>query len=304
MRYIDIDQLELPGGWQVLADQALNDLRAEIVSAEADARAAGEDPATARKAAITAGLKIIARVRIWQDLKSNLAALTNNKCWYSESRNPMADNDVDHFRPKNSPLEDDSHEGYWWLAFNQRNYRYSSQWCNQYRNDKRNNTCGGKRNHFPLQPKSVRAYLETDNIDQEDVTLLDPTDPEDWKLLTFRPDGHPIPAKPEGTQEHDRAITSINVYHLHCKELVNDRKPLAGRVQRVVEEMEGLRPHMSQPQMRSFYKRQLKELLRLIKKDAEYSAVALAYARAEIYTLRCGKQVEREWLKEVLDGDT
>lgn len=307
MRYVDIDQLELPDGWQARADQALNSLRAEIARAEDDARAAGKDAnevAIARKKAISDGLKISTRECIWRDLSTKLSDLSNGKCWYSESRNPMADKNVDHFRPKNSPLEDDSHDGYWWLAFDWRNYRYVSQWCNQYRNDKRNNTYGGKKNHFPLLIGSSRAYFETDDIDQEEIKLLDPTDPEDWKLLTFLPNGYPTPANPEGTPEYDRAITSINIYHLHCKELVNDRKPLARRVQRVVEEMEGLRPNLSQPPMRSFYKRQLKELLRLIKKDAEYSAAALAYARAEIYTLRCGKQVEREWLKEVLDGDT
>ena len=58
MRFVDIDLLALPDGWQARADQALNELRDEIAAAEAAARAAGEDPSAARKAAITAGLDV------------------------------------------------------------------------------------------------------------------------------------------------------------------------------------------------------------------------------------------------------
>lgn len=304
MRFVDIDQLELPDGWQMRADQALNSLRAEIEKAEADARAAGEDPAAARKAAITAGLKITVRVRIWQELNNRLSLLTNGKCWYSESRNPTADKNVDHFRPKNSVNEDPNHEGYWWLAFKWKNYRYASVWCNQRRIDKVNNSKGGKGDHFPLCRESYRAQLEIDNYELEEPKLLDPTDPEDWKLLTFREDGHPIPIKQPGTLEHKRAATSIEMYHLHGNELVRDRRVLAGEIRRLVQVMERLQLQISDRAILGVYKEQQKNLLRKIRQDAEYSAAALAYARAEIYTERSGHQVERKWLKELLDGNT
>jgi hypothetical protein len=77
-----------------------------------------------------------------------------------------------------------------------------------------NGTDGGKLDHFPIVPGSFRARREEDNWKKEDVDLLDPIDPEDWKLLTFRPNGQPIPLKPPGTREHDRAKISIQVYHL------------------------------------------------------------------------------------------
>ena len=51
MRFVDIALLELPNGWQGHADEALNALRDEITQAEAVARAAGEDPVAARRAA-------------------------------------------------------------------------------------------------------------------------------------------------------------------------------------------------------------------------------------------------------------
>jgi hypothetical protein len=300
MRWVDIDQLDLPIGWQQRADKALDALRLEVDNAGHQAQQNGTDVAAARKKAITDGLEKSARKKIWQDLSPCLAKLRNGKCWYSESRNPGSDKDVDHFRPKNRVKEDQDHEGYWWLAFDKINYRYSCQWCNQRRNDDANETDGGKWDHFPVSPASFRARQETDNWRLEAVDLLDPIDPDDWKLLTFRPDGQPIPSKLPGTREHDRAKTSIQVYHLHCYELVRDRKILAAKIQRHVENMEMLYSKIIEPDMRALYKNHHKELLRLIEHNSEYSAAALAYARAEIYKTECGHQVKRQWLEDIL----
>jgi len=299
MRFVDIDLINLPTGWQEKADKALNELRDEIVRAEAEARAAGNDPAAARKSAITAGLDVPARKKIWQELKSCLSALKNGKCWYSESRNPTADKNVDHFRPKNRVDEDPDHDGYWWLAFHWRNYRYASQWCNQRRVNDVNGSSGGKCDRFPLQG-SFRARSEADDWELEEPKLLDPIDPDDWKLLTFRQDGHPTPAKQRGTPEYQRAEISIEIYHLHCSELVNERRVLAGEIQRLVQDMERLRLRISDGVMKALYKNQQKELLRKIRPDAEYSAAALAFARAEIYTIVKGQQTKRDWLEEML----
>jgi uncharacterized protein (TIGR02646 family) len=300
MRFVDIDLLQLPNGWQARADHALDSLRDEIAGADAAARLAGEDPGAARRAAIAAGLNQPGRQQIWRELTPHLADLKKGKCWYSESRNPTADKNVDHFRPKNRVAEAPAHEGYWWLAFASRNYRYSSQWCNQRRVSGNGGTSGGKWDHFPLQT-NFRALQEADDIELEIPQLLDPIDPTDWKLLTFRPDGHPIPTKQPGTVEHQRAATSIDVYHLHCKELVDERRTLASTIQRIVLDLERLRPAIEDPKMRALYKSREVDLLRAIHPDTEYSAAALAYARAEIYKLDRGHQVKREWLQEILN---
>lgn len=301
MRYVDIDHLHLPDGWQHRATDALNHLRNEVAEAEANAVAAGRDPIAARKTAIAAGLGIQNRVRIWRDLATALGALTQKKCWYSESRNPTADKNVDHFRPKSRVDEDPEHEGYWWLAFDWRNYRYASQWCNQRRVDNPNGTGGGKSDCFPLCPESFRARVETDNWELEQPELLDPIDPEDWKFLTFRQDGRSVPANDPGSLEHRRAQTSIETYHLNCNELVNERRILAATIQRVVQDMERLQPRIADPIARQVYKSQLKVLLRAIQVSADYSAAALAFARAEIYTFVNGYQEKREWLAAVLN---
>jgi len=300
MRFVDITELEFPVGWQARADSALAELRAEIDAAVAVTAASGGDVAAARRKAISDGLAKAARMKVWQDLGPHLAALMKRKCWYSESLNPTADKNVDHFRPKNRVAEDAAHEGYWWLAFDWRNFRYSSQWCNQRRVDKKNGSSGGKLDHFPLAPSSTRAFAEGDDLDCEDPALLDPIDPDDWKLLTFRPDGHPTPSKPAGSADHERAESSIRIYHLHCKELVDDRRIVFGRIQRLVQGLERLRPKIDDPKIRAVYKSHQVELLKAVRPDSEYSAAALAYTRAEIYTLSKGHQVRRDWLAEML----
>jgi uncharacterized protein (TIGR02646 family) len=303
MRWVDIEKLEFPDGWQERANKALDELRKEITNAELAAQLNGEDVPTARKAAITKEFKKTKHQKIWKDLAPYLARLCKDKCWYSESKNSGSDKDVEHFRPKNAVAEDLAHEGYWWLAFDWRNYRYSCQWCNQRRVDVLNRTDGGKWDHFPVVAGSFRARQEGDNCDEEEIELLDPIDPHDWKLLTFRPDGKPIPAKLLGTHEYLRADISIRLYHLDRKEFVDDRRSLAGRVQRLVQYMEILRPQIKNPNMRKLYKDQEKELLRVIDRDSEYSAAALAYARFEVYKMERGHQVKREWLEEILNSN-
>lgn len=303
MRWVDIDKLEFPDGWQARADKALDELRKEITNAELAAQLAGTDVATARKAAITKEFKKTKRQKIWKDLAPYLARLRKDKCWYSESKNSGSDKDVEHFRPKNAVSEAPDHEGYWWLAFDWRNYRYSCQWCNQRRVDTINGTDGGKWDYFPVGLGSFRAQQEEDNCDDEEIELLDPIDPHDWKLLTFRLDGKPVPAKPSGTREYVRAEVSIQLYHLDHKEFVDDRRSLAGKVQRLIQYMETLRLQITNPSMRKLYKEQEKELLRVIDRDSEYSAAALAYVRAAIYKMERGHQVKREWIEEILNSN-
>jgi len=303
MRYVDIERLQLPDKWETRAETALDELRTEIQRAEDDARAADkntEEIAAARKDAISKGIDD--REKIWKELASGLAKLSNDKCWYSESINATADMDVDHFRPKKRVKEEPDHEGYWWKAFDWRNYRYSAQWPNRYRNDKTSGTRGGKGDQFPLCSNSFRARMEEDDCDSEEPALLDPTDPNDWKLLTFRPNGEPTPSAEPNTKEYVRAEESISVYHLHCRKLVKKRQSLASQVERLILEMEKHFLKIKDSTSRQTYTAHQKELLRLIHWDHEYSAAALAYARAQVYTRKYGRQVERHWLKDILNS--
>jgi hypothetical protein len=82
--------------------------------------------------------------------------------------------------------------------------------------------------------------------------------------------------------------------------LVDDRRAVAGRIQRLVQSLERLRSKIDDLKIRKVYLDRQIELLEAISPDAEYSAAALAYARSEIYTLQRGHQVKREWLEEML----
>ncbi|MFZ4676944.1 MAG: hypothetical protein ACOYM4_14855 [Nodosilinea sp.] len=311
MRYIDIDELifeldsDFISNWESKAERALDELRKEIENAELAAQISGEDVALARKKAITDGINKSSRQKIWKELADSLGSYTDYKCWYSESKNPGADKDVDHFRPKGSVKEDPDHEGYWWLTFDWRNYRYACTWCNQRRVDVIHSTDGGKWDHFPLGEGSFRARSESDDYyDEDDVELLDPTHPHDWKLLTFLPDGQPAPTAPEGTREYERAKSSIFFYHLDKYEFVRDRRRLVRRVQSIIERIETHRIQLLEPgtkRVRRLYIEAQKELLRLIdEKKAPYSAAALAYARSEIKVSQNGQPAERKWLDDML----
>jgi uncharacterized protein (TIGR02646 family) len=307
MRWVDIDKwAELhpdPTAWEARANEALTELRKEIEDAELAAQSAGENVADARRKAIKEGLDKPKRQKVWRDLAPYLAKLRNYKCWYSETQNPGSNKDVDHFRPKKEVAEDPDHEGYWWLAFDWYNYRYSCQLCNQRRVDTANGTDGGKCEHFPLRPGSFRAKQEADKWQKEEVELLDPIDPEDWKLLTFLPNGQPTPSQAEGTREYARAKTSIHVYHLHYYEFVRERRVKATEIRLIVEDIDEIYQKIADPEMRARYKKRQKDLLRLIHPDSEYSAAALAYARAEVYKMERGHQVPRDWLYRIVHSN-
>ena len=65
----------------------------------------------------------------WRILKIWLANLSDDKCWYCESKILRPNSDVDHFRPKagvtceRQPLAE--HDGYYWLAYDWQNFRLS-----------------------------------------------------------------------------------------------------------------------------------------------------------------------------------
>src|SRR5688572_20560587 len=116
---------------------------------------------------------LINKKRIWGQLNELLGKLSNEKCWYCESTQKRSDMAVDHFRPKNSVAEDKA-DGYWWLAFDWKNYRYSCTYCNSRRVGDEGET-GGKQDHFPLLGDRGTAEQSVKDLDaREKPALLDP----------------------------------------------------------------------------------------------------------------------------------
>src|SRR5580765_3779183 len=110
MRYIDPTKIKIPQPWLE---------KAAKLQMEIEGFATIEDK-----------LDHIDKNQIWQDktLFKALSDVMDGKCWYSEAKELMSDRDVDHFRPKKKAANKDSTErdGYWFLAFDWENYRFSS----------------------------------------------------------------------------------------------------------------------------------------------------------------------------------
>lgn len=160
---------------------------------------------------------IDANSAVWGELKSWLLDLSHQKCWFSEAKDCFSHWHVEHFRPKKSVKDADGteHEGYWWLAFDWKNFRV----CGSVGNTK-------KGTFFPLRPTCDRSPVGGD-IRLEDPQLLDPTDPDDPNLLSFDMEGNVIVA-PGVVDEWDisRVNYSIERLKLDFGPLVDRRKTI------------------------------------------------------------------------------
>jgi uncharacterized protein (TIGR02646 family) len=121
----------------------------------------------------------------WGEIKDWLLKLSHNKCWYSETFNHNSYFDVDHFRPKKIAKDHTGKcfDGYWWLAFDYKNYRA----CGNVSNRK-------KSSWFPLKSGSLRSTYDNQCEESEIYYFLDPTDPYDVTLISFNEEGNVIPS--------------------------------------------------------------------------------------------------------------
>jgi uncharacterized protein (TIGR02646 family) len=186
---------------------------------------------------------INAKSELWRELKPVLKCVATNKCWYCESKQIRSDNAVDHYRPKNNINGCTKIKGYWWLAFDWQNYRFSCTYCNSRRIDELGGTEGGKHDEFPLWDESKRATCNAE-IGQEQPLLLDPCCNSDPSFLWFDPDGRPAPNPTlcgnSSAYTHRRATESIRLYHLDHSDVVERRALLCKDIRKEVEEAEDM----------------------------------------------------------------
>lgn len=259
MRFIDIKQLKLPDGWQEKAKRAFEDLCA-LNGIERDQR-----------------LRV--RADVWQELKAPLRALSHEKCWYCESERHRADDAVDHFRPKGRVAECPGHEGYWWLAFDWHNYRFSCTWCNSRRTDPERGDSGGKQDHFPLLDETKRVRDRGEPLIDEEPCLLDPTVKSDPMLLWFQDDGQAVPRYPGEERLKRRATESIQLYFLNYHETVELRRDLYNRIHGLVEEGKTYFDRLAQGDRTAelAFDQTANRLQELIGEQAAFSSAARAY---------------------------
>jgi uncharacterized protein (TIGR02646 family) len=177
----------------------------------------------------------------WTELKTELAELSNEKCWYCEAKIDRDYGAVDHFRPKAGVTGESDHLGYWWLAYEPNNYRLSCTICNS-------PSAGGKGKHnwFPLQPNSPRAVNPGEEI-HERVEILDPCVNNEPVLMIFDMKGKPQPAVSESTDAvaYRRVLESIRVYYLDKFSTCKVRKGLMLEVDAAVSNIQRIERVMS-----------------------------------------------------------
>src|SRR5689334_10274966 len=230
MRFILQDDVydNLPDDWDDKVAAAVKYVDDKVAAARADAIAKGKAGAELEDICLVARHKAIkAKSAVWRAADAALRKASHDKCWYCEIRQDRSDKPVDHFRPKNSVVEDTTHPGYTWLAFDWLNFRLSCTYCNSKRRDLEGGTKGGKQDHFPIIPPPPHARSAIDTRDHP--KLLDPADDVDTKLLTFRPNGFPHPAN-DTARTIERVEASIELYHLKQVSLVRKRKRLAADI--------------------------------------------------------------------------
>jgi len=173
------------------------------------------------------------RAETWgnEALLESLRGIVGNKCWYSEVPLDGADPNVDHFRPKGRVVEidhstleknGDKSPGYWWLAFEPKNFRLSCMHSNQRRVDE--NTEGGKWDFFPVEGARAPEGTEWDLI-EESVLPFDPCSGTDMALLWFSSDGTPTLKNSSPSDEEIRRLkVTIWLFHLDKKEIAQKRR--------------------------------------------------------------------------------
>ncbi len=275
---IDSSQMRVTPKWKVRAKRAMERLAA---LSETD-----------RKRRLSRG-----SAGIWKDLKPDLEKLSNKKCWYCEARQIRSDMHVDHFRPK-AEVDGVDHPGYWWLAFDWKNYRLSCTFCNSPRKDPIRGCTEGKGSQFPLRDEQRRCRAAGTPTDDEQPLLLDPVVNSDPSSLMFQDDGQAISrySAAEAPWPNERAETSIRIYNLNHNDLKEERRRLYERCNRLVADADNAWTGYTQGLItgQSRFERAVNDIMELVDRNAEFAATARGCIEA------LAKSGERPWLQGII----
>lgn len=177
---------------------------------------------------------------VWRGFKRYLRAMSYGKCWYSEAVGPQSPYDVDHFRPKSEArrTEAETDNGYPWLAFDWDNFRYSAERSNRPNKDEVTEELVGKSSWFPLEPESAVATWDDRCVVAEKPMLLDPTNPEDMKLIVVDESGRIVPTKACVGTNRKRVEFSINSYGLNLTYLTEARQEVVRKLDDQIASLE------------------------------------------------------------------
>ncbi|CAJ9334115.1 ATPase AAA [Burkholderia pseudomallei] len=230
-----------------------------------------------------------------KELTAVLGRIFGKKCAYCESRVAhVMPKEIEHFRPK-SAVENAGQPalrpGYYWLAADWSNLLVACVDCNRAR---RHAVPGqtaevrlGKHTQFPLSNEQRRVRQHTGNVaDEEQYRLLiHPCLDQPEDLLTYDDDGliHPKDANDL------RAKTSITVYALQRKALVEERKRVLNELKFDLELLRSLamefnEMHVRTPQADRDRKRdqlllQMRSIRQMFEPEAPFLGMVRDYVR-------------------------
>lgn len=154
---------------------------------------------------------------LWRDdrIRNWLLNQFNNKCWYTEAYESVSSIHVDHYRPKGrvKDLNGNKNDGYWWLAFNWKNYRICGQLINVKKSDA-----------FPLA-EGTQAICEN-LLRLEAPLIIDPREDE-ARLISYEKDEDAciaVPSADVSNTEKFRAEKTIELLGLNRLARLNQKR--------------------------------------------------------------------------------
>lgn len=214
---------------------------------------------------VTRNTIIDSNENLWKELKGHLAALSHNKCWYTESINAAAHCHVDHFRPKKEVIDEDKNitSGYWWLAFDWLNYRFAGPAPNV-----------RKKSYFHVIAN--RALNYGDVCENEDILLLDPIDINDPDELAFTNEGLVKPKSDDmQSRNFKRVDYSVRRLNLNAPTLIDVRKDKFNKATTLVINIERLLLLQNRNydiSRKNIISKLMKELWEMCARKSEFSA--------------------------------
>jgi hypothetical protein len=157
--------------------------------------------------------------RLWRDdrIRTWLLQQFANKCWYTEAYDSVSSIHVDHYRPKGraKDLDDNECEGYWWLAFEWKNYRICGQLINVKKSDV-----------FPIIEGARAHCADRVSLELEAPLLIDPLT-DQTRLISYEKDEDGCLAVPSSgivDMEELRALKTIDLLGLNRLDRLNQKR--------------------------------------------------------------------------------
>lgn len=239
----------------------------------------------------------------WNELYPALSEVSGDKCWYTESKENSGEWQIDHFRPKAQSKDENGNEilqnGYWWLSYDWKNFRLSGSLVNLLRKGRfdEGDKILGKGNFFPLKDNKVSVEKDMRCTGERPI-LLDPTNPNDVRLLSFDQDGMPYEtiSKDDNEFQNLRAHITIKCYGLEHKPLVRGRARVWNTCNEIVEDTQNVISINREDieLVDEAIEKCFDELARLANKRQPHSRVVFNYIKAK----SCEDNFE--WLQDAL----